>query len=258
MSLAALLAGVERTAGRLSLDLPEMWMQGRTAYGGLSVALAHEAARSAAEDLPPLRSVQVAFIGPLAGRLTAQAHVLRRGRSTAFVQADVSGDAGLGLRATFLFATSRVSALDYEQMPVPVTFSVDQAAPARRHSAAPPFADQFESRHALAKDLPPAPLLMRWIRLTERQGLDPVTELLAVADALPPAVMAIMPVRGPVSSATWQVNLLSDRLQTRDGWWLLRSQAEQARGGFSSQSMAIWNADGQPIAAGMQSVAIFA
>ena len=233
-------------------------MQGRTAFGGLSVAIAYEAARTIADDLPPLRSVQVAFIGPLSGGLSASAELLRRGRSTVFIQADVGAEAGLGLRATFLFAESRPSHLDYENMPAPSAPDIDVAVRVRRPSMAPVFVDQFEFRHAVVKDAPRRPVLTRWARLVERDGLDPATQLLAVADALPPAAVPIMTVAGPVSSATWQINLLSCGPTTSDGWWLLRAEAEQARGGFSTQSMAIWNADRQPIAVGMQSVAIFA
>ena len=258
MSLAALLAGAARASGRFALDLPQDWMQGRTTYGGLSVAIAHEAARQVAEDLPPLRSAQVAFIGPLSGRLAASAELLRRGRSTAYVQADVQGEAGLGLRATFLFAASRPSSLDYENAPAPAVPDPDRAAPVRRPGAAPVFVDRLEYRHASPADAPRAPVLTRWVRLVDREGLDPTTHLLAIADALPPAALPIMTVAGPVSSATWQINLLTLTPQTRDGWWLLRSEAEQARDGFSTQSMAIWDADRQPVATGMQSVAIFA
>jgi len=52
--------------------------------------------------------------------------------------------------------------------------------------------------------------------------------------------------------------LLTPTPVTRDGWWLLSAQSDYAKNGCSSQSMMIWNADGQPIAQGMQSVAIFA
>jgi hypothetical protein len=56
---------------------------------------------------------------------------------------------------------------------------------------------------------------------------------------------------------TWLCNLLTPTPTTRDGWWLLRAVSEYAANGCSSQTMAIWNADGEPIATQMQSVAIF-
>ena len=69
--------------------------------------------------------------------------------------------------------------------------------------------------------------------------------------------MPMMTARAPVSSMTWLCNLLTPQPVTRDGWWLLRAVGNYAENGCSSQDMAIWNADGAAIAAGMQSIAIF-
>ena len=78
-----------------------------------------------------------------------------------------------------------------------------------------------------------------------------------VADALPPGVLPLMQPGARVSSMTWQVNLLTSHPETRDGWWLLRAEGDFARHGCSSQRMGLWNADGVPVATGMQSIAIF-
>jgi acyl-CoA thioesterase len=96
------------------------------------------------------------------------------------------------------------------------------------------------------------------VRLTERDGLDPMIELVAIADCLPPAALKLVGGPAPVSSMTWQLNLLGPTPRTRDGWWLLRAAADYAKDGSSSQSMGIWNTDGTPVAEQVQSVAIFA
>ncbi len=62
----------------------------------------------------------------------------------------------------------------------------------------------------------------------------------------------------PLSSLTWQVNLLTPTPTTTDGWWLLSAQTHYAAHGSSSQVMRMWNAAGVLVAEGMQSVAIFA
>jgi len=61
----------------------------------------------------------------------------------------------------------------------------------------------------------------------------------------------------PVSTMHWQVNLLTPAPTTQDGWWLLRTVGDYAEQGCSSQRMAIWNTQGEPVMAGMQSIAIF-
>ena len=83
-----------------------------------------------------------------------------------------------------------------------------------------------------------------------------MVELMAIADALPPGVMPLLRA-GPVSSMTWLVNLLTPAPTTRDGWWLVRSAGNYAENGCSSQDMGVWNADGEPVARGMQSSALF-
>ena len=74
---------------------------------------------------------------------------------------------------------------------------------------------------------------------------------------MPPAAFKLFQKLTPLSSLTWIVNILQPRAVTRDGWWLLEAGTDRARGGYSSQSMRMSNADGQRIAEGMQGVAIF-
>ena len=72
--------------------LPDDWLQGRTAFGGLSAALCWEAAQRVGDALPPLRSAQFAFVGPAGGRLRIEPTLLRRGKSAAFYSVDLHGD----------------------------------------------------------------------------------------------------------------------------------------------------------------------
>lgn len=237
--------------------IPADWMQGRTAYGGLSSALALHAAQRCEPDLPPLRSAQISFIGPLAGEVTVTATKLRRGRTAAFIQADIRSEAGLGYRATFVFMAGQPSRIALDEAP-----GHDRAPPAAdaRLYTGPDefFTGNFNFLDVKDPTLGPAELL-RWARLRDSDGLDPMVHLMAVADGLPPAAFKLLGnAPAPVSSLTWIVNLLTPIPATDDGWWLLRARADQAQNGCSSQSMAIWNAAGQRVAEGMQSVAIFA
>ena len=92
----------------------------------------------------------------------------------------------------------------------------------------------------------------------EKTKITNQSNLVAIADLLPPAIAARFPGASPVSSATWMLNFLSEEREALDsGWFLLRSKAEHARGGYSSQDMAMYGAGGTPIAVGRQCVAIF-
>ena len=104
MNLASLLAQFTPGAKTHKIYIPPSWHQGRTSYGGLSSVLAYQAAKLAADDLPPLQSAQIAFVGPLAGDIEVSAHILRRGKNTAFIQVEVKGADGVGLfRTEFLY-----------------------------------------------------------------------------------------------------------------------------------------------------------
>lgn len=252
--LGAVLADAEATENGIIARVPESWKQGRTAYGGFSSALALHAALGSEPNLPPLRSAQVSFIGPLDGDLRVTASTLRRGRNAAFVQADVASDKGLGLRATFVFMGAVASALSHDQ---PAMASI-AAPPAETTPYIGPenfFTGNFE--FVDHKDgLGPAEWL-RWARLRDRTGLHPAVELLAIGDALPPAAFKLLTQMVPVSSLTWTLNLLTPQLETQDGWYLLRTRTDRVSGGYSSQRMQVWNAAGEPVADAMQAVAIF-
>jgi acyl-CoA thioesterase len=253
-SLTRILADATRSDAGFTTAIPDNWLQGRTAYGGLSSALALSAAKQIEPDLPPLRSAQIAFIGPLAGAVEVTATRLRRGRNAAFIQADVTSQAGLGLRATFVFMSPLESQVSLDETP--------------RASLAPPPPDaalytgpkEFFTGNFNFFDLKDAAgptQWLRWGRLIERAGLDAEVELLVMGDALPPAAFRLFEKQTPLSSLTWIVNVLQPAATTRDGWWLLDAQTDNARTGFSSQKMRMCNAEGTPVIEGMQGVAIF-
>jgi len=257
ISAAEIIATATAVENGFDATIPPSWMQGRTSYGGLSAALALEAARTSAPDLPPLRSVQIAFVGPLGGAVSVRATLLRRGRTAAFIRAEVSGEAGLGLVALFAFMTpieSRIAHDDRRPAPHPAP----AAGASGRVGPAGMFFQNFEYLDVTGADAGPAET-QTWTRLRARTGLDPLVELIAVGDALPPAALRLIgnqPV--PLSTLTWTLNILDPAPVTANGWWLLGARADSAQGGSSGQRMAIWNSDGALVAEGVQSVAIFA
>jgi hypothetical protein len=219
-------------ANELTAQIPTGWMQGRTAYGGLSSAIALEAARTVADDLPPLKSGQIAFV-------------------------ELESQGGIGLIGSFIFMNGRDSDIAFDHIP-----SLDL----------PPVPSDDETRTGPAEfftsqmDYPDKRLVLgegnvhlaNWHRLRERDGLDGATELMAIADALPPAAMGAMTKPGPVSTMNWQFNLLTDNPSTEQGWWWVDADGHQAANGSSSQYMSLRNAAGEPVMMGMQSVAVFA
>ena len=259
MGLADLLSNAEPREDGFALAIPESWHQGRTAYGGLSAAISLAAAQKLGGDLPPLRSAQVSFVGPLYGEVEVRAQVLRRGRNATWIRSDILRNGEVGLAAAFVFMGAIDSAVSIDDRAAPAGLITPEDARAVPTERSPVFLqNHFDVRFALPRgEGPKRAETCWWVRLREHARLDPMVHLLACADGSPPAVLPFLPPRAPVSSMTWQCNLLDPAPATRDGWWLLRAASDHAENGGASDMIDLWNADGAPVVASMQSVAVF-
>lgn len=259
-AFSELLAAITAEGDGFRTTISEDWLQGRTAYGGLSAALCVEAALRAVPDLPPLRSAQFTLLGPASGTLNMQASVLRKGKSAVFVGVDLTGEAGLAVRAVLSFGVGRNSVVAHQDLPMPKVTPIADSPPFFPEGRNPiTFQQHFE--HRLAGGTRPmsgaAPEYLIWYRHKDLKARAGIVPLIALADGPPPAIMAMFPQFAPISTMTWSLDILSDAPATTDGWWLIQSKAETSAQGYSTQAMMVWNADGQPVIAHRQNVAIF-
>lgn len=256
MSIAELLAPITAEGGPVTLPA-EGWMQGRTLYGGAGALVAYTAATRAFSDLPPLRSAQVGFVGPVGAEIATRVEMIRQGRNVAIVRSELLVEGSVGLTALWVFGTEREPNAvhpaqkvepwpgdpeDYESLPMP---------PGNH------FISRYDIRRAQDTTGPGEPLVRRWFRLREPENLDPVSNLILMGDTLPPGSMRAMQRQGPFSSINWSFNVLDPEATTRDGWWLAETASDHADHGYSSERLRLWNADGQQVLAGQQAMAIF-
>lgn len=243
----------------LLLDAPPAWSQGRTLYGGITAALCHEAARPLIPAEVPLRSAQFAFIGPASGSLRLVPTMARQGRSLSVVTVDMFADDKLAAKATFLFGAPRDSVIAYDRADHPSVPPPEDCKPLFTEGLAPVgFFNNFEMRLA-AGSRPVSggdPEFTLWVRFRDKQSVVPVTALLALADAPPPAAMPAFPQPAMISTATWSIDLMHVPATAND-WHLLRSTGEQAGDGYSMQDMTLWGSSGRRLIQGRQCVAIF-
>jgi len=235
------------------------WLQGRTTYGGLSAALCLKATQKNHPDLPPLRSAQVNFIGPVAGDVSIAVKVMRQGRSVAYISAHMFGEKGLATHAVFCFGHRRESKLNRAFSTRPKVPGVSESKEFFDSDFGPSFAKNYECRlaqggHPISGS--PHHEHYIWARHNDRKATD-MAALIGIADMPPPAVLPMFTEFAQISSMTWMLNILTDTIDTEDGWWLMRSAAEHACDGYSSQDMQIWNTQGQLIVTGRQNIAIF-
>ena len=256
MNLYGILSATRPIEGGFRATVTDNWYQGRTAFGGLSAALALHAAQNLVPALPPLRSSQVSFIGPVAGEVEVRARLLRQGRNATWIGTEITTEGSVVLTTTFVFMGAVESNIHYAGIERPEGLTPPHLA--KRARGGPGFIHNFDWRYPCGPNEEGPPQVFRWVRMNESDGLDPMVELQCIADVLPPGVMRLMTRPGPISSMTWLCNMLTPEPRTDDGWWLLRSIGNYAEKGCSSQEMTVWNASGEPVMTGMQSVAVFA
>jgi len=254
-------SGKQTGATAMSFHVPDSWMQGRTTYGGLTAALCLEAAMSTSGGRP-IRSAQIAFVGPVSGDVECTATLLREGKNTVFTSVRMIGETGVAAEAIFAFGAHRESSLNFAHLPAPEVTAPDETASFFGDSPKrPAFTRNFNIR--LAKGKPPmsgAPDadMSLWMRHKDGAVAPDALSVLALADAPPPAALAMLTGPARISSMTWMAEFLTDDIQTEQGWFLARHVADTSKDGYNSQAMTLWNTSGQPIMIGRQTIAVFA
>ena len=236
-------------------------MQGRTTYGGLTAALSLEAAKGLVDDLP-IRSAQVAFVGPVGGDITIKPTLLRRGKNTAFISVDIVAESGVTAQSIFAFGKARESKLHFDDMPMPSAPKPDEIQPFFDEGRPRPgFTQNFDMLLATG-GRPISGSTDRsmglWMRHLDPNTPSDATAVLAIGDAPPPAVLSLLSEPARISSMTWMAEFMTDTPQTGpDGWWFAQHTAQLAKDGYSSQSMRLWNSAGEPVLVGRQTIAVF-
>lgn len=257
-TLAQLIDGMTGEGARLTAHLTPSWMQGRTAFGGITAALALAAARKALPDLPDLRSMQVAFLRPILEAVTFEVTLIRSGRTASFVQVDCLSDGALGARITFVFGADRPSQIENDFAPVPETPAPEGCDDLIRRSGGPSFFGNFEARIIEGDQLisgSDRPEIIVWSRLIDTDGVTPEIALVCNADSMPPAVMTTFTQPAPISTVTWGLDVA--RIPDHADWIWTRTTSKQAANGYSVQDMELRDRDGSLIASAQQMVAVF-
>jgi acyl-CoA thioesterase len=255
-----LLTTITQHENAFHVVITEDWQQGRTTYGGLTAALCVEAAIRGAPGLPPLRAAQFTFVGPAAGRVRMTPKILRRGKSTVFMSVDLIGEAGLATHATLVFAAARTSAYRFENLPPPTVPKPDDAPDFFGAGPGPTFAHHFDYRRAggeMPRSGAAAPFYALWLRHRDVALGGGIPALVALADAPPPAAMALFTQPAPISTMTWYLDLFDIPAEEGAPWRLMTCAAERVADGYSTQEMIMWSEAGVPLAMMRQNVAIF-
>jgi len=249
---------VER--GQATLAIPEDWLQGRSAFGGLQAALALQAMRTLVPADMPLRTLQMTFLAPVpAGPARARATLLRAGRSTMQVEARLSGGGELQAVVVGVFGAARASRIAHAPRSAPVEVPAPRLLPFLPGISAS-FMQHFRA-HWLHGCMPfsGSTATACVVELTMREeGPASESHVLAFADFIPPVAFSRFesPVAG--SSATWMLELLADRFDDLPlQGWRVEAELLAARDGYTSQSTVLWSPAGDAVALSHQTMVVF-
>lgn len=246
--------------GGAAIEVTPDWLQGRTVFGGLQAAIALRAMRTLVPEIP-LRTLQGTFLAPVpGGPVTAQARVLRTGKSATHVEARiVDGDVTLALLVG-VFGSARPSTVVVRPRQPPVNSDSKTIEFPYIPGLTPAFTRHFK---------------VRWLRGQPPYTGDTATEnmlevgmrdegtvteghVLAVADFIPPIALSHLKSPAPGSTLTWMLEMLADRFDALGlERWRIDSSLAAARDGYTSQSVMVWGPDGEAVATSRQSMVVF-
>jgi len=259
VKLSELIASMRANAGTVAASVGDDWLQGRSVFGGLQAAIALAAMRTLIPVQTPLRTLQMTFIAPIeSGLVTANARVLRAGKSATHAEARLEGPDGLQAQAIGVFGVGRDSIVR-QPLPAPAPFTG-----ARRRLGYAPGMPSFLQHFDADLLTGAAPFAnANVVRNVYEIGLrdsGPMTEahLLAIADFVPPVALSWMPKLVPGSSLTWMLELLDHGFAAQPlSGWRVASDLVAARDGYTSQSTTLWAPDATPVALSRQSMVVF-
>lgn len=224
-------------------EIPADWAQGRTAFGGLSAAITVRAVQSlpAVRGLP-VRSVDVAFIGPVPpGPVTVHAQVLRQGKYLTHAAAELRSVAGDLLTRTHVvlgrLRESGVRVAPRDPHPVPMADCLEVP---HVPGLTPDFMQGFDFR--FASGLPYSGSQEARIDgyCRHRSPAAGVPALVALVDAWPGTVLPVLTEPAPASTVRWTVQLPDDEPIAGEEWFWYESRTAVADGGYSTIVAHLW------------------
>ena len=264
-SFAALLDRVDGATDTTRLQLPEDWMQGRAGYGGLVGALALKAMRSRVPPARKVRSLLISFVGPVGPEaFSIHPRVLRSGKAVSHVEAKLVQKEAVRCVVLASFGGDRESAIRIDPAPRP-----EMVEPAKAielpyiDGLTPAFTRHFAYRWALG-ELPFSGKggheIGGWIQFRERTDCLSEEWLVALADAWPTPVLAMLKAPAAASTVTWEMGFVHLNRQscTENDWWGYHSVADSAENGYVHERGAIWDPEGRLAVYSRQTATVFA
>ncbi len=248
----------------VSLVVPGSWGQGRTAFGGLTAALANHAMTAELGDERDMRVQTVQFVGPL---LTDEAFDivvthLRDGKNVTQMQCQLIQNGQVAVQAMAAFGNDRVSKVAVR--PAPQTL---QSAPEKANwiPQIPKVTPKFHRHIDLRIEQGGMPFTGKknaayrgWMRFTDAPAKMTDAHLIALIDVWPPTVLQMLKWPAPASTLSWNVEFLHPHPVIEPRQWLhYDCITQQAADGYGHTEAKVYTEDGTLIALSRQLVTVF-
>jgi acyl-CoA thioesterase len=257
------LASLKAAEGGWSAMIGEDWSQGRATFGGMVSALGNEAMRRLVPADRSLRGLDTTFVGPAAaGEVRIQTEILRVGGAVTVAAARLLSDGKIAASLTGIYGAARESFLSLAPgVAAGVARAEDIPDPEwGSRMGTPTFLRHFDFRWAEGSR-PFAGTTSRTSKIYVRHK-DPASltesHVVALIDSIPSVVLQLMSTPAPSSSLIWNVQFLRhDYDFAPDAWWRIDTEVNAADSGYSCESCALIDPNGNAAAVARQMVAVF-
>ena len=262
---ASLLDKAQNANGEKRLRIPDDWMQGRTAYGGLVAAMALKSMRGHVAPERKVRSLIFSFVGPLDSEpFLIQTELLRSGKAVTTIESKLIQDDKICCLAVGSFGGDRDSKIEIKPIERPEMPDPSKALELPYiDGLTPVFTRHFDYRWAVG-ELPYSGKggeeIGGWINFREETNCLTEEWLIALADAWPTPVLSKLTEPAAASTLTWALGFvhLGRKTCSENDWWGCHCLIDSAERGYAHERSTVWDPEGQLALCGHQTTVVFA
>ena len=216
--------------------LPEGWMQGRGAFGGILAAAALREMRALVAPERTPRSVTTLFLGPVGPEPAVMTvRILREGRSVSFTEAEITQAGTVRVRVQAALGADRPSKLAVETAPTVVPSMKDAVFFPHIPGVTPQFVENVEMRWVEGSfpftARPGGAVVAAFLRFTKpaSRGYE---RLLALSDFMPAPVLQQLESPAPASTISWTTHFVEPDTVPEGEWVYFRYETLAAAHGY--------------------------
>ena len=255
--------GTNNTQTPLIID--DQWNQGKTIFGGLSVALIATAIKkNISLDEFHLYSLTSSFINPLLPNkeFTIETDVIKQGKTVAYLTGKIVQDGRIIVASSACYCASRESSLKRLSESTPNFKAPDQGLTFPYiPDISPKFTQKIEYR-LMQGHFPfqgsTQGNVGGYIRFRDTPDSFSEAHLIALIDAWPPSMLPMLKKPAPASTLNWTIQFIQQPLpKNPQAWIAYRGSTNHIQHGIGHSSSEIWDETGVLIALSHQTIAVY-